>query len=110
MLEFKINEYITLRLERNQTVIYIKNEKFNQCKKILFINPQNNEKQKYIDSIDEAIESLSSTPSIDYSSRDFYITPEMEFRAHCSNLQAWADQIYKRGLKTIMTLDYCIVI
>lgn len=98
MLEFKINEYITLRLERNQTVIYIKNERFNQCKKILFINPQNNEKQKFIDSIDEAIETLSSTPPIDYSSRDFYITPEMEFRAHCSNLQAWAENDYDTRL------------
>jgi len=94
MLEFKINEYITLKLEYNQTVIYVNNERFEQCKRILFTNPQNNEAQKTIDSIDEAIETLSSNLPRDYSSRDFYITPEMEFWAHCSNLQAWVENDY----------------
>ncbi|MHA1319232.1 MAG: tetratricopeptide repeat protein [Promethearchaeota archaeon] len=98
MLEFKINEYITLKLEHNQTVIYVKNERFNQCKKILFTNPHHNEKQKIIDSIDEAVEILSQTPPLDYRSGGFYITPETEFWAHCSNLQAWVENDYDTRL------------
>ena len=61
MLEFRINDYITLRLEHNHTTIYVNNEIFDQCRKILFINPHNNEKQKMIDSIDEAAEFLDKT-------------------------------------------------
>ncbi|NHJ20691.1 MAG: tetratricopeptide repeat protein [Candidatus Lokiarchaeota archaeon] len=94
MLEFRINDYITLRLEHNHTTIYVNNEIFDQCRKILFINPHNNEKQKMLDSIDEAIEILSDHPPVDYRSSDFYITPEMEFWAHCSNLQAWVENDY----------------
>ena len=98
MLEFKINEYITLKLEHNQTVIYVKNERFNQCKKILFTNPHHNEKQKIIDSIDEAVEILSQTPPLDYRSGGFYITPETEFWAHCSNLDTWSKRKYDTRL------------
>ena len=48
MLEFKLNEYITLKLEQNHTTIYVNNERFDQCKRILFANPQNNKRQKEI--------------------------------------------------------------
>ena len=35
MKEFEVNEHITLKLENNQTVIYINGERFNQCRYIL---------------------------------------------------------------------------
>ena len=37
MKEFKVNEYITLKLEGGKTNIYVKSQLFNQCK-FLFIN------------------------------------------------------------------------
>ena len=98
MLEFKINKYITLRLEQDHTTIYVNNERFDQCKRILFTNPQNNVKQKEIDSIDEAIEVLRPDLPIEHRSNDIFITPEMEFWAHCSNLQAWIENDYDTRL------------
>ena len=35
MLQFKVNEYITLKLENNVTNIYINDRLFNQCKYIV---------------------------------------------------------------------------
>ena len=55
--KFKVNEYITLRLEGNKTIIYIKGEQFQQCKflnldikveEVSFIND--------IESVDESID------------------------------------------------------
>ena len=103
MKEFKINEYITLRLKSDETIIYINDKEFQQCKYILLIDPHEKEEQKYIHSIDEAKEKLSSdleetifqetiTPE------DLGITPEEEFWAHSSNLQAWYENIYDSDL------------
>ena len=103
MSVFRVNDYITLKLVKDKTIIYIENKEFQQCKYILLINPQNNEDQRYIHSIDEAKEKLSSdleetifqdtiTPE------DLGITPEEEFWAHSSNLQAWYENNYDSGL------------
>lgn len=39
MQEFKVNDYITLKLENNTTVIYVDNKRFNQCKFLLMDGP-----------------------------------------------------------------------
>ena len=39
MKEFKVNRYITLKLERDETVIYIKQKRFDQCKFLLLNIP-----------------------------------------------------------------------
>lgn len=56
MHEFKVNDFITLRLEGKDTVIYVAGEQFQQCKYIL-INIPKDEIKKFanIDSIDEVI-------------------------------------------------------
>ena len=103
MSVFRVNDYITLKLVKDKTIIYIKDKEFQQCRYILLINPQNNEDQRYIHSIDEAKEKLSSdleetifqetiTPE------DLGITPEEEFWAHSSNLQAWYENKYDSDL------------
>ncbi|UCC19893.1 MAG: zinc-ribbon domain-containing protein [Promethearchaeota archaeon] len=38
--EFKINEFIKLKLENGKTVIYVKDEKFLQCKYLLIEIPK----------------------------------------------------------------------
>ncbi len=102
MKEFRVNEYITLKLEEDkttlklggkETVIYISGEKFQQCRYLL-INIPVNEVSTFdeIQSIDEAAERLDRTME-----REVYninIPPETEFWGHCSNLQVWAENNY----------------
>ena len=40
MKEFKASNYITLRLEQNETVIYVNDKRFEQCKFLLFVLPK----------------------------------------------------------------------
>ena len=85
--EFRVNKHIVLKLEQDKTNIYIANKLFRQCKSLFFANPQENEHQSEINSIDEAMELLST-------SSDIEIPPEEEFWGHCSNIQTWAENDY----------------
>jgi len=87
---FKINKYITLRLENRKSNIYVRGNKFQQCK-YLFLDIQIDETRDYgnIESIDEAEEKLQ-TPFGTRRKFELEITPETEFWGHCSNIQAWA--------------------
>jgi tetratricopeptide (TPR) repeat protein len=98
MNEFIINEFITLKLEENHTIIYIKGERFTQCK-YLFINFPVNEITTLndIESIDEAAQRLDNT----LEAQDQFekiISPDQEFWGHCSNLQVWAENHYDTRL------------
>jgi len=107
MKEFKINEFITLKLENNETIIYVKSKKFRQCLRLVLQIPKNDlEKFDQIDSIDEATEVykhlyknliIPSTNTIE-EELPFSILPEQEFQAHCSNLQAWVENEYDTRL------------
>jgi len=55
---FKVNEYITLKLENDKTNVYINGKLLHQCRYLLFVNPQLNEAQINITSIDD-IEELN---------------------------------------------------
>ncbi len=97
MKEFRINDYITLKLEDNKTVIYVNGEPFNQCKYLLLNIPREKiESVREIDSIDEAGESLDF--SIEENAIKYKIKPRVEFWAHCSNLQAWSEYNYDTRL------------
>lgn len=95
---FKVNEYLTLRLEDVQTNIYIKGKLFSQCKFLLLNIPINETKElDYIDSIDEAAERLDT--SMERRRGGMYnLSPEIEFWGHCSNLQAWYEHEYNTRL------------
>jgi len=95
--EFKVNDYITLKLEYGKTVIYVNNEKFLQCNYLLLEIPKN-ELQDFqdISSIDEVSEKLDH--SLESSKNSNQITPELEFWGHCSNLQAWWENSYDTSL------------
>jgi len=100
--EFRINEYLTLKLEVvieeiKRTIIYINGERFDQCKS-LFLNIPVNKVQSIddIESIDEAAEIFGeSTEGRGYL---YNVSGETEFWAHCSNLQAWAENNYDTRL------------
>ena len=92
--EYQVNEYLKLRLEQGRTHIYVKNRLFIQCMYLLLNIPTNNiRKYDEIDSIDEAAETLNR--SMEGGGRGVYeISPEEEFRGHCSNIQAWYENDY----------------
>ncbi len=96
-VEFKINEYITLKLENRETVIYVNGERFIQCKYLLLNIPigetEGAEKVEDIKSIDEAAETLDGREE-----QVKVIPSETEFWGHCSNLQAWAENNYDTRL------------
>jgi len=98
---YRVNSFITLKLENNQTNIYVKNELFNQCKYLLLNIPTNKVKDyDYIDSIDEAAEinKLSKALEGGRKRKKFDINAETEFWGHCSNIQAWAEHKYDTRL------------
>lgn len=93
--EFKINEYLSLKLVGSKTVIYVNSKKFRQCKYVLLDIPvEDIGHYSSFNSIDEVIDnldrSLEQNPEI--------ISPEVEFWAHCSNLQAWEENNYNTDL------------
>jgi len=88
---FKINEYLSLRLENGKTNIYVGGRLFNQCKYLLLNIPKNNISEfKKIESIDEATNKLNKEMETNHN----MIPPETEFWGHCSNLQAWVESNY----------------
>ena len=95
--EYKINEFITLKLEKGKTVIYVKDEKFLQCKYLLIEIPKDNLKD-FDDfmSIDDVSEKLDH--SLEHDIRYNKLNPEVEFWGHCSNLQAWSENFYDTSL------------
>jgi hypothetical protein len=96
--EYKINEYLKLKLEGDRTYIYVKNKRFRQCMYLL-MNVQLDKVEKYdmINSIDEAAENLDRSMERDISIRR-QITPQVEFWGHCSNIEAWAENDYDTRL------------
>jgi len=98
---YRVNQYITLKLENNQTNIYIKGELFNQCKYLLLNIPTKKIKDyDQIDSIDEAAEVNKLSRALEGGSRrkKFDISAETEFWGHCSNIQAWTEHKYDTRL------------
>ena len=91
---FKINEYITLKLENDFTKIYVNEEEFKQCKYLL-LNIQADEIFKYdeINSIDDISKNFNHSLELG-SNPIIRILPDVEFFGHCSNIQAWVENNY----------------
>jgi len=98
MNEFKINDFLILKLEEGKTNIYVNGEQFEQCKFLMLDIPLD-EIYRFdeIDSIDEAADILGwrfeGQMGVKYE-----IDPETEFWGHCSNLQAWYENNYDTRL------------
>ncbi|MHA1334122.1 MAG: hypothetical protein ACTSPW_00055 [Promethearchaeota archaeon] len=95
--KYKINKYITLKLEKEgQTVIYINNKPFLECMNVVLNIPKNKIKNfDEISSIDNAIEIYEKNFDNDY---EVEISPEEEFIVHCSNIQAWVENDYNTNI------------
>lgn len=98
--KFRINKYITLKLENDKTEIYVLGKRFQQCKKlILNITQDNLQKANSIKSIDEANKIFRKISAEETKMKEgFYLTAEQEFLGHCSNLQAWCENEYNPRL------------
>lgn len=94
MQEFKVNEFLSLRLENSKTNIYINNELFRHCKFLLIDIPiENIDTFDEIQSIDEI--EMRSDRSLEFKDHSkIEIPPKTEFWAHCSNLQVWYENNY----------------
>ncbi|MFX1275298.1 MAG: hypothetical protein ACFFBP_08955 [Promethearchaeota archaeon] len=94
MKEFKINAYITLKLEGINTNIYLDEHLFQQCKYLAFNFP--------IDEVHEFddIQSIDEMEENDRSNtyKELDISPEQEFWGHCSNIHAWVENDYDTRL------------
>ncbi|KKN39802.1 hypothetical protein LCGC14_0739640, partial [marine sediment metagenome] len=98
MQEFKVNDFITLKLESKKTNIYVKGKLFEQCKFLLLNIPtQDIDSYNEIESIDEIAEKLGWTEDRQLGV-EYELTPETEFFGHCSNLQAWVENNYDTRL------------
>jgi len=92
--EFKINKYLTLKIESARTNIYVAGERFIQCKSLLLDIPiKELRRLKGLESMDEITEEFELSEH-----KGIYIEPRTEFWAHCSNLQAWYENNYDTRL------------
>jgi hypothetical protein len=100
MKEFILNNYLSLRLEDNITNIYVNNLLFQQCKHLLLKVKSGEIADRFlrISSIDEAEVNLDKSLEYSENASEFLIPPATEFWAHCSNLQAWAENGYDTRL------------
>ncbi len=98
-MEFIVSDFIGLKLENRKTSLYVNGKLFNQCKYLLLEIPEKKLNLiNKLDSIDEISELLDKSNEFKNSKNSLIIPPETEFWAHCSNLQAWAENGYDTRL------------
>ncbi len=96
--EFRVNNYLVLRLENNRTNIYVGGRLFNHCKYLLLnINHDKFNEYDDLESIDEAAERLGEQMH-GVGFHGYHVSAETEFWGHCSNIQAWYDNSYDTRL------------
>jgi hypothetical protein len=97
MKEFHINQFLSVRLQQDETIIYVAREPFRQCK-FLLLNIPISEMSTFdeIESIDEAAEKMNEKAEREIQKIE--IPPEVEFWGHCSNLQVWYEHGYDTRL------------
>ncbi len=99
MISLKLNKFLTLRLENNQTLIYVNDEHFIQCMYLLLNIPKNKVQDfEEINSIDEASEILDKSLERGINNSIYNVSPKEEFMGHCSNLQVWVESGYDSRL------------
>ena len=99
-MEFIVNEFLSLKLEEDITMIYVAQKPFVQCKFLLLEIPVQTitslDEMKSIDQVTQELD-RSLEPSDEFT-RVNKIPPETEFWGHCSNLQAWYENDYNTRL------------
>ncbi len=91
-VKFTLNEFLTIRFTRGKTVIYVKDEPFNSCMYLLMNVPLSDIND--FESIDQASEFYDKQLETEIKPKKVGLSPEEEFKGHCSNLQVWAENNY----------------
>ena len=87
--EFQINEFLSVKLEDDECVIYVNGKPFNQCSYILISVP------KIDANIDlDCIDQFAEHYSTEHEKVKEIIDKRTELFAHASNLQAWYEHDY----------------
>ena len=99
-MEFIVNEFLSLKLEEDITMIYVLQKPFIQCKFLLLEIPVETVMSlNEMKSIDQVAQELDrSLEPEDELLRINRIPSETEFWGHCSNLQAWYENDYNTRL------------
>jgi len=101
--EFDINKNIKLKLENGNVEIYIAGKKFIQCKKIAIDIPIEENVHKTVNKINYDLNKINSIDDFeemgwidlsDENPKNKYVSAEIEFFVHCSNIQAWYENEY----------------
>lgn len=93
---FIINKYITLKLEKNKTNIYIKKRRFKQCVYLKLNIPI--DKITVLEDVVSVDQAESKAKLNDKAFTIEEIPPKFLFWAHCSNMQVWAENNYNTRL------------
>ena len=91
---FRINKYLTLRLEKCETSIYVNNEHFLFCHLLLINIPVSHS----IENTEMSVDALEDHEYTALELREFYVPCMSRFLANCSNIQAWAEYDYDTRL------------
>ena len=91
-----IDEHITLKLILDKTLIYVCGGLFLTCQKIvLTLAPTDFKDYEGFTGIDDILEFYHAEGRpLEVKENKLSITPEEEFWAHCSNMQAWVESGY----------------
>ena len=90
---YELNEFLSLRLERGRTSLYVNGKRFHQCMQLVLNVPKANPGLfEGVESIDEIVDIIEEQGGNRF--RREPIPEEEEFWGHCSNLQAWISHDY----------------
>ncbi len=95
----QLSKYISLKLEKKRTNIYLDHQLFRQCKSLIFHIPKKElERYDEYNSIDVLEQEQSQLKKFiengSLRNTTSRILPRVEFWGHCSNLQAWIENNY----------------
>lgn len=91
-MEFKVNRFLSLKLEGNKTIIYINKEPFILCKGLFVDMPI---RENHLEINGSLIDNLAERSE---QTLKHHLSPEVEFWAHSSNLQVWVENSYNTVL------------
>ncbi len=95
MNSFQVNQYITLKLEKERTKIYVNGKHISYCfLSIIDLDINQMSSFEEFKSVDEAIKEKNKSKKRLRTK----IPPETEFWANCSNLQVWVENNYNTRL------------
>ncbi len=94
-LEFKVNDYLKLKLEGLKTFIYVDGKKFRSCQIVILNIPTTGlYPLKEFESMDEILNFYEKNVIFQHEKEVKIISPIEEFWVHCSSIHVWAENNY----------------